>query len=49
MVPSLPLMSCELPVSVKENPDRKKKQAKQKTWDISTARFQIFKIVRLFI
>ena len=24
MVPSLPLLSCELSVSVKENPDRKK-------------------------
>ena len=23
MVPSLPLLSCESPVSVKENPDRK--------------------------
>ena len=26
MVPSLLLLSCELPVSVKENPDRKKKE-----------------------
>ena len=26
MTPSLPLLSCELLVSVKENPDRKKKQ-----------------------
>ena len=26
MVPSLPLLSCESPVSVKENPDRKKKK-----------------------
>ena len=25
MVPSLPLLSCELSVSVNENPDRKKK------------------------
>ena len=25
MVPSLPLLSCELSMSVKENPDRKKK------------------------
>ena len=25
MVPSLPLLSCELSVSMKENPDRKKK------------------------
>ena len=25
MVPSLPLLSCELSVSVKENPDKKKK------------------------
>ena len=25
-VPSLPLLSCELPVSVKETPDRKKKK-----------------------
>ena len=25
MVPSLPLLSCELSVSAKENPDRKKK------------------------
>ena len=24
MVPSLPLLSCELPMSVKENPNRKK-------------------------
>ena len=29
MVPSLPLQSCELSVSVKENPDRKKKQKKK--------------------
>ena len=28
MVPSLPLLSCESPVSVKENPDRKKKEKK---------------------
>ena len=28
MVPSLPLLSCELSVSVKENPDRKKKEKK---------------------
>ena len=28
MVPSLPLLSCELSVSVKENPDRKQKQKK---------------------
>ena len=26
MVPSLPLLSCELSVSVKKNPDRKKKK-----------------------
>ena len=26
MVPSLPLLSCELSGSVKENPDRKKKK-----------------------
>ena len=26
MVPSLPLLSCELSVCVKENPDRKKKK-----------------------
>ena len=26
MVPSLPLLSCELSLSVKENPDRKKKK-----------------------
>ena len=26
MVPSLPLLSCELSVSVRENPDRKKKK-----------------------
>ena len=25
MVPSLPLLSCESPVSVKENPDREKR------------------------
>ena len=29
MVPSLPLLSCELSVSVKENPDRRKNY----TWD----------------
>ena len=29
MVPSLPLLSCELSVSVKENPDRKKKKKKK--------------------
>ena len=28
MVPSLPLLSCESSVSVKENPDRKKKKDK---------------------
>ena len=28
MVPSLPLLSCEFSVSVKENPDRKKKKKK---------------------
>ena len=28
MVPSLPLLSCESSVSVKENPDRKKKKKK---------------------
>ena len=28
MVPSLPLLSCESSVSVKENPDRKKKNKK---------------------
>ena len=27
MVPSLPLLSCELSVPVKENPDRKKKKS----------------------
>ena len=31
MVPSLPLLSCELSVSVKENPDRKKKQTNYTT------------------
>ena len=31
MIPSLPLLSCELPVSVKENPDRKKKKLRLKT------------------
>ena len=30
MVPSLPLLSCELSVSLKENPDRKKKDAKKR-------------------
>ena len=30
MVPSLPLLSCELSVSVKENPDRKKKKRTKK-------------------
>ena len=34
MVPSLPLLSCESSVSVKENPDRKKKK-KIKSWKIS--------------
>ena len=29
MVPSLPLLPCELSVSVKENPDRKKKKDTQ--------------------
>ena len=29
MIPSLPLLSCELSVSVKENPDRKKKKKKK--------------------
>ena len=29
MVPSLPLLPCELSVSVKENPDRKKKYCKK--------------------
>ena len=29
MVPSLPLLSCELSVSVKENPDRKRKKKKK--------------------
>ena len=28
MVPSLPLLSCELSMSVKENPARKKKEKK---------------------
>ena len=31
MVLSLPLLSCESPVSVKENPDRKKKKKKYTT------------------
>ena len=31
MVPSLPRLSCEVSVSVKENPDRKKKTKKTKT------------------
>ena len=31
MVPSLPLLSCESSVSVKENPDRKKTTKKNKT------------------
>ena len=30
MVPSLPLLSCELSMSVKENPDRKKIKNKKK-------------------
>ena len=30
MVPSLPLLSCESSVSVKENPDRKKKEKEKK-------------------
>ena len=35
MVPSLPLLSCELSVSVKENPDRKKKNTgKAKFWRV---------------
>ena len=48
MVPSLPLLSCELSVSVKENPDRKKKKKKfgiqassLNTW-ISEAKFLFF-------
>ena len=32
MVPSLPLQSCVLSVSVKENPDRKKKKKKGVIW-----------------
>ena len=36
MVPSLPLLSCELSVSVKENPDRKKKKKKKKNLGIVT-------------
>ena len=30
MVPSIPLLSCQLSVSVKENPDSKKKDAKKR-------------------
>ena len=32
MVPSLPLLSCELPVSVNENPDRKKMMITIRLW-----------------
>ena len=32
-VPSLPLLSCELAVSVKESPDRKKKKLKFSMFD----------------
>ena len=32
MVPFLPLLSCELSVSVKENPDRKKKKKMSTTF-----------------
>ena len=32
-VPSLPLLSCELSVSVKESPDRKKKKKKKISYD----------------
>ena len=37
MIPSLPLLSCDLSVSVKENPDRKKKKVTRinKKWNIS--------------
>ena len=42
MVPSLPQLSCESSVSVKENPDRKKgpcvtfSRIKEKVFDLST-------------
>ena len=39
MVPSLPLLSCELSVSVKENPDRKKKKNRG-TFASATAIYQ---------
>ena len=41
MVPSLPLLSCKSSVSVKENPDRKKKKKKNglKSADLQNARW----------
>ena len=40
MVPSLPLLSCKSSVSVKENPDRKKKKKKElKSADLQNARW----------
>ena len=35
MVPSLPLLSCELSVSVNENPDREKKKKKKNLINIT--------------
>ena len=41
MVLSLPLLSCESSVSVKENPDRKKKKIYAKQLTISESSFKI--------
>ena len=45
MVPSLPLLSCESPVSVKENPDRKIKKKKKKN---ITSKNRLLKTCQVF-
>ena len=45
MVPFLPLLSCESPVSVKENPDRKKKKKKKKN---ITSKNRLLKTCQVF-
>ena len=50
MVPFLPLLSCKSSVSVKENPDRKKKKniaSVEKTWFITPTE-KAWSYVRLF-
>ena len=47
VLPSLPLLSCESSVSVKENPDRKK-QKKQKKKQRIPSRNQVYK-TRIYI